>query len=163
MSKIYAIDDLNDQNWIITEENVYAPSFDLMIGFSKGEPIISFVDLKFGFVFSKGSDVLVEKEYPPEGVRYQRTDQTYLVSERIKVEQQTDYSLYLWAENENKRIEKTFDISVPRPKKPYESWVWNDRRMMYDPPVPYPNDGNDYTWNEETTSWVVAETDETQS
>jgi len=24
-------------------------------------------------------------------------------------------------------------------------------------------DGNDYTWDEETTSWVIAETDETQS
>ena len=28
---------------------------------------------------------------------------------------------------------------------------------------PYPDDGNDYTWDDETTSWVVAETDETES
>jgi hypothetical protein len=24
---------------------------------------------------------------------------------------------------------------------------------LWDSPVPYPSDGKDYTWNEETTSW----------
>ena len=49
------------------------------------------------------------------------------------------------------------------PPKPYDSWVLNEDTCLWDPPVPYPDDGNDYTWDEETTSWVVAETDETQS
>ena len=49
------------------------------------------------------------------------------------------------------------------PPKPYDSWVLNEDTCLYDPPVPYPDDGNDYTWDEETTSWVVAETDETES
>ena len=49
------------------------------------------------------------------------------------------------------------------PPKPYDSWVLNEDTCLWDPPVPYPDDGNDYTWDEETTSWVVAETDETES
>ena len=49
------------------------------------------------------------------------------------------------------------------PPKPYDSWVLNEDTCLWDPPVPYPDDGNDYTWDEETTSWVAAETDETQS
>lgn len=49
------------------------------------------------------------------------------------------------------------------PPKPYDSWVLNEDTCLYDPPVPYPDDGNNYTWDEETTSWVVAETDETES
>ena len=49
------------------------------------------------------------------------------------------------------------------PPKPYDSWVLNEDTCLWDPPVPYPDDGNDYTWDEGTTSWVVAETDETES
>ena len=59
----------------------------------------------------------------------------------------------------------TYDIERDAfiPPKPYDSWVLNEDTCLWDPPVPYPDDGNEYTWDEETTSWVVAETDETQS
>ena len=49
------------------------------------------------------------------------------------------------------------------PPKPYDSWVLNEDTCLWDPPVPYPDDGNDYRWDEETTSWVLDETDETES
>ena len=41
------------------------------------------------------------------------------------------------------------------PPKPYESWVLNEDTCRWDPPVPYPTDGNAYMWDEETTSWVL--------
>jgi len=40
------------------------------------------------------------------------------------------------------------------PPKPFESWVLNETSCLWDPPVPMPDDGKMYTWNEETTSWV---------
>ena len=40
------------------------------------------------------------------------------------------------------------------PPKQYESWVFNEEACDYDPPTPYPDDGNSYNWDEETTSWV---------
>ena len=49
------------------------------------------------------------------------------------------------------------------PPKPYDSWVLNEETCLWEAPVPRPDDGNDYEWDEETTSWVVAETDETES
>ena len=36
----------------------------------------------------------------------------------------------------------------------YASWVFNEDTCSFDPPVPYPEDGKFYQWNEETTSWV---------
>ena len=41
------------------------------------------------------------------------------------------------------------------PPKPFESWVLNEETCLYEAPVAYPEDGNDYVWDEETTSWVV--------
>jgi len=39
------------------------------------------------------------------------------------------------------------------PPKPFDSWVLDTEIAEYVAPVDRPNDGNQYTWNEETTSW----------
>ena len=36
---------------------------------------------------------------------------------------------------------------------PYASWVLNDDTCFWEAPVAYPNDGEQYTWNEDTISW----------
>jgi hypothetical protein len=38
--------------------------------------------------------------------------------------------------------------------KPYPSWVLNTTTCDWQAPVPYPNDGKDYYWDEATQSWV---------
>ena len=38
--------------------------------------------------------------------------------------------------------------------KPYPSWILNEDTCQWEAPVAYPTDGNNYTWNEDTTSWV---------
>jgi len=40
------------------------------------------------------------------------------------------------------------------PPQPYESWVLNEETCLWNSPVPYPEDGERYTWDEETTSWI---------
>ena len=39
------------------------------------------------------------------------------------------------------------------PPKPYNSWTLNENTCLWEAPVPYPADGQDYKWNEEITSW----------
>jgi len=44
------------------------------------------------------------------------------------------------------------------PPKPFDSWVLNEETCLWDAPVAMPDDGKDYRWDEDTTSWVeVAE------
>jgi hypothetical protein len=38
-------------------------------------------------------------------------------------------------------------------QQPYASWVLNEDTCQWEAPVPHPNDGIIYTWNEETTDW----------
>jgi hypothetical protein len=40
-------------------------------------------------------------------------------------------------------------------QKPYNSWILNEQTCLWDAPVAYPQDGNKYTWNEETLSWDI--------
>jgi hypothetical protein len=39
------------------------------------------------------------------------------------------------------------------PPKPYDSWVLNEETCLWEAPIPYPDDGKPYDWNEETQSW----------
>ena len=42
--------------------------------------------------------------------------------------------------------------------KPYNSWILNESTCIWESPVLYPNDGNMYAWDEETTSWLLITT-----
>jgi len=50
----------------------------------------------------------------------------------------------------------TFDAARDAfiPPQPFPSWTLNDDTCLWEPPVPYPDDGQDYTWNEATQSWL---------
>ena len=38
--------------------------------------------------------------------------------------------------------------------KPYPSWLLNTNTCQWQAPTPYPSDGNMYSWDEATQSWV---------
>jgi hypothetical protein len=40
------------------------------------------------------------------------------------------------------------------PPRPYPSWILNDDSCLWEAPVPYPDDGKMYRWDEDTESWV---------
>ena len=39
------------------------------------------------------------------------------------------------------------------PPKPFDSWTLNENSCLWESPVAMPDDGQQYQWNEETTSW----------
>jgi hypothetical protein len=43
------------------------------------------------------------------------------------------------------------------PPKPFESWVLDEDTCLWEAPVPYPGDGESYTWDEDAGDWVVVE------
>ena len=44
------------------------------------------------------------------------------------------------------------------PPKPYASWFLNEETCRWEAPVPYPIDGQMYSWDESTKSWVLSNT-----
>jgi hypothetical protein len=43
------------------------------------------------------------------------------------------------------------------PPQPFASWVLNEETCQWDSPIAMPTDGQRYSWDEATTSWVVNE------
>jgi hypothetical protein len=38
----------------------------------------------------------------------------------------------------------------------YQSWILNEETAQWEPPIPYPQDGNSYIWNEESLAWSLS-------
>lgn len=43
------------------------------------------------------------------------------------------------------------------PPKPFESWNLNEDTCLWEPPIPMPEDGNPYTWDEDAQAWSAIE------
>ncbi len=151
MSKIIATDHFETSNWEVTFDNL-APNYaDLFIGFTDEAPVIKFKNLKFKYELKQGDNIKQYGVFPPPNTRYVRSDQAYLVVKRLKLQMETDYQLYLWAENGGQFFETTVNFTTPRPTQPYQSWTWDGEK--WNPPVAYPDDGGDYAWDEKNLSW----------
>jgi hypothetical protein len=50
----------------------------------------------------------------------------------------------------------TYDVSRDAfiAPQPYTSWTLNETTCQWDAPTPMPIDNKQYTWNEETLSWI---------
>jgi hypothetical protein len=49
--------------------------------------------------------------------------------------------------------DETRDAFIP--PQPFDSWVLDEDSCLWEAPTAYPDDGERYTWNEETTSWDI--------
>lgn len=49
------------------------------------------------------------------------------------------------------------DIDAFVPPKPFNSWTLDQESANWLPPVPYPNDGLMYMWDEQSLSWKKSE------
>lgn len=41
------------------------------------------------------------------------------------------------------------------PPRPYPSWTLNEGSCLWEPPVPMPQDGKLYRWDEDSASWIT--------
>jgi len=53
----------------------------------------------------------------------------------------------------------TYDTEIDAfiPPKLYNSWLLNEETCCWEPPIPYPTDGNMYTWDEDQLNWILVE------
>jgi hypothetical protein len=51
------------------------------------------------------------------------------------------------------KYDQTRDAFIP--PKPFNSWILNETTCLWQSPIAYPTDGQEYKWNETTTSWEL--------
>lgn len=102
---------------------------------------------------------------PPEFARFERVERP-----TITVYQMYEGVTYEWVGDMVKDVHHVREMTIEEKtakqnavkdawtqNNGYASWVFDEENCYFNPPVPYPTDGNRYSWNEETTSWVIVE------
>jgi len=109
MNKIIAVADFNRLKWQIDYDNINSFKSDLYFSFVTGKSITKFKDLKFGYELKKNDKIEQYNIFPPYNIKYLEMKRDYLVIERLKIQPDTDYKLYLWAEDGGKSV-KDLDL-----------------------------------------------------
>lgn len=115
-------------------------------------PNVDLNNLPADFTWFKRIDKLPEGPYEEYiGTSYQKDEfgnfydhhdyRQFTEEEKIQKQEQVKLD---WANSEN---------AVNR-----ASWVFNPEICYYEPPIPYPKDGNVYKWNEANVSWLLVST-----
>jgi len=107
------------------------------------------------------TEVIVGKDEGEEGVDWE----AHYGAFRGQTCKRTSYNTFGGAHNNGGTpfrknyagIGYTFDAGRDAfiPPQPFASWTLNEDTCLWDSPVPYPNDGNYYVWDEATLSWVA--------
>ena len=96
---------------------------------------------------------------PPAGVRYRQTDQDMLATGRVSWKPDQQIEVSAWCKtNSGHKVTAQAQLTAPRPEQPYPSWTWSG--IAWEAPLPYPNDGGDYVWDESSGEWLTAPDDE---
>lgn len=46
------------------------------------------------------------------------------------------------------------DAFIPPKPEGMDSWTLNNKSFLWEPPISYPEDGNEYEWDEKSISWI---------
>lgn len=49
------------------------------------------------------------------------------------------------------------EFSTTLPPKPYPTWLWDQTMLEWIAPIPYPEDGFYYEWDEFSNSWLIVD------
>ena len=135
------------------EEDASARSF--AIGFTSNTPVTQFDPVfYFGWDLKINGEDAGSGQYPIEGAKYLSSDQPILTTEHFEGPCDSECNLHVWAVHGGMRFDTDASWVIARPEKPYDSWVWNDMTKEWDAPIPRPDFGKGYSWDEETGTWV---------
>lgn len=124
---------------------------DLIATVNRYGRVIDLRGLRAGVsVTSDGTEIL-SKQWPPAGVKFSKTDQDVIFTERLIWNSDAAIVISVWLEIADGRHEATWNLTAPRPEQPYPSWTWGG--TAWGPPVAYPADG-EHTWDEAGQAWV---------
>ena len=149
---------LDTGSWTVDKTLLSNVSNEIGIGFENNSgTTVVFTNFSFYYKITDNADnsIIVEKSYPPTGIKYVESDGSFIVMEMLDLIPNHNYTLNLSATNNSKTYTETVTLNVPYPPKPFSSWTWSESERNYIAPVSYPNErGYLWEWDETNRKWV---------
>ncbi len=151
---IEATYDLTGKTW-----NVAGEGTDFAVSFTDGDAEAIHPDrLRFGWLITVNGEQQDEETFPAPNVTYVEIKPTARFYGRVQALPEDDVSIVFdAATGDDIMASAEHKFTVPRPPQPYPSWEWEDG--AWTPPVPYPDDGEMYGWDEDAQGWIPVSVD----
>lgn len=107
--------------------------------------------LSFGVTVTRDGAEKLSRTWPSAGVKFSRTDQDVLITERLEWNAEEFIDIAVWINIAGEEHTATWNLTAPRPPQPYASWTWDG--TVWTPPAAYPDDGGEYFWDEGAQEW----------
>jgi len=135
----------------------YYDHIDLKFAFSLGgNPEVFFDNLFFEYSVYFEDILLGSEKYPQNNIVYISNGQEYLELSRVfGFRPNRSYKIDILVKHSEQSFSDSIIFEVPKLNQPYDSWIWNDDLVKWESPIPYPEDENFYTWNEEDQNWDI--------
>ena len=171
MNKIIATKDLSTNTWTVTKE--VSASRDLHVSFAftrGGETEFDFTKLNFGIKIFRATgekEQLLNYNWPiSEALRHKSNKSPYLEEFDFVWDVDASYKIVIHGGEEMQQAQHESMFAVPRPPKPYPSWVWDGTQWLA-PSGPYAQSStpgefqvsgsskDTFTWNESLGQWEL--------
>lgn len=127
---------------------------DFGIRFTDGDAARIYPDgLAFGWTLLVDNKEVKSLSWPPSNIVIRELAPSRLFSYLLDAAPDDEVTLRVWATNAAVTDENETTFTIPRPAQPFPSWSWQDGEWV--PPVPYPDTGSMFEWNEDSQQWEL--------
>ena len=171
MNKIIAIKDVSANTWTVTKEVSASRDLHVSFGFTRGgETEFDFKKLGFGIKIFRASgekEQLLNYNWPvSEALRHKTNKAPYLEEFDFVWDCDDSYKIVITGGEEFNQSTSESMFAVPKPPKPYQSWVWDGTDWIA-PVGPYSQDSvppefqhsgsakDTFSWNETKKAWQL--------
>ena len=124
---------LDTGSWTVDKTLLSHVSNEIGIGFENNSgTTVVFTNFSFYYKITDNADnsIIVEKSYPPTGIKYVESDGSFIVMEMLDLIPNHNYTLNLSATNNSKTYTETVTLNVPYPPKPFHLGLGVNQREI---------------------------------
>ena len=129
---------------------------ELFIQIRNGQP---FEHPIFGDNFRQAFPDVDVDNLPPEFAKFERVPQNVMpeIFEMAEVRYEWFDAIVkdVWSVRPMTDQERADKIAQYRANPPFPSWTLDETTLKWSAPIPKPDDGQKYRWDEDTLSWIV--------
>lgn len=137
----------------IDTNNIQSHGADPCALLNRHGQVVNLHGVEMSLTIHADGEQILDLHLPPPGIRYEKTDQDILATNRAHWLPDQEITAHVWCKTSTGH-EVTADASFtsPRPSQPYPSWTWVDGQWTA--PATYPSDGGMYQWDEDEQAWL---------
>ena len=154
MKKIKVIFDFDSKKWNhTTEEFDNDLQSEIEFSITSKDTYTNIKGTQWGYTVAQEHKQIVHESFPPENVQYELVSSSPIHTKVFETKSDKTYKFEFWLRTDSNQINYEFEVTIPKPPKPFPSWIWVEDTQEWTSPKGRAAWGA-WRWDEEIQEWV---------